>query len=389
MGRSSASCHYQFSANRLISRVHVAASFKTGSTSKEDKIEIVCSGWNGIKIHCRGNVVALGKGDTFCSSQQGLDVIVDAHENRIRIKWPLPDENAFTSGSSDEEISPTRNVRSLQRHSTPPSPLRARNFIASPVSPSRAVKAVNIPSSPPNPLQPSNGPVVIFEDTSVSPERFKVPSMTVSQSTQKLTQSISVPADSQDGSLAEPQDFSDQDEENDPVVHSFGPFGANLLPRMASFTTGSQTNSPQKAQPLGASVSPSQRQSRPVAFDIKTHVVNQLAYSRLSSTPLSTIISHFPADAGSFSHDTVTSIISQTECVGEITREGKDAYGKPLESEYYYIPDKDEDEMRREAIVNDLRKPGLRSCRKQHKVRRTPCHMYCAKELLSHLLTFS
>jgi len=61
-------------------------------------------------------------------------------------------------------------------------------------------------------------------------------------------------------------------------------------------------------------------------------------------------------------------VITETACIGEVAREGKDAAGKPLESEYYYIPDQDEDEKRKEAVVNDLRKPGLRACRKQHKV---------------------
>lgn len=50
-------------------------------------------------------------------------------------------------------------------------------------------------------------------------------------------------------------------------------------------------------------------------------------------------------------------------------RQGRqDAAGKRLESEYYYIPDKDEDEKRKEAVVTELMKPGLRACRKQHKV---------------------
>ena len=56
------------------------------------------------------------------------------------------------------------------------------------------------------------------------------------------------------------------------------------------------------------------------------------------------------------------------DCVGEVVREGKDAAGKALESEYYYVPDKDTDEKRKEVVANDLMKPGLRACRKQHKV---------------------
>jgi hypothetical protein len=376
MGRSSASCQYQFSANRLISRVHVLGVFKTStSLLQPDQIQITCCGWNGIKIHCGGKIQELSKGDTFSSSQEGLDIILDAHDSRICVKWPTKSGTPFSLGSSDEECSPTRYPRSLRRHSTPPSPLRPRHRIASPVSPSPAVQAVSIPSSPPNPLQPSTGPVVVYEDKSVSPERGADESLKVSQSTVKMSQSASaLLAQSQDSLLSEPQDFSDQDEENDPIIHSFGPFGANLLPRMASFTAGDSRNrSPRKesrvqVDPLKATASPSQPRSRPDSFDVKTHIINQLAFSRLSSTPLSTILSHFPDKAENLSSDEVKDIIAQTACIGEVTREGKDAAGRALESEYYYIPDEDEDDMRREAVVNDLRKPGLRACRKQHKV---------------------
>jgi regulator of nonsense transcripts 2 len=69
------------------------------------------------------------------------------------------------------------------------------------------------------------------------------------------------------------------------------------------------------------------------------------------------------------SKDEIKDILESAKCIGKVSREGKDAAGKPLENEYYYVPDLDDDSMRREAVVNDLRKPGLRSCRKQHKVR--------------------
>ena len=385
MGRSSASCHYQLSSNRLISRVHVSACFKAASANlNQDQIDITCTGWNGVKVHCRGKVLELGKGDTFSSCHKGLDIMVDVQDSRICVKWPVNSDNAFSSGSSDEENSPSRHPRSLRRHSTPPSPLRPCNRIASPVSPSPAVQAVSIPSSPPNLLQPSGGPVVVYEDEPLSPERSVHESLTVSQSTHKMSQPVDATlAQSQDSLLKQSHEFSDQDEENDPIIHSFGPFGANLLPRMASFTAGdSRTSSPRKASrqqalPLKSSASPSQPRNRAHSFDIKSHIINQLAFSRLSSTPMSTIISHFPDDAGEFSDHDVNEIVAQTSCIGEVAREGKDAAGKPLESEYYYIPDEDEDEIRREAVVNDLRKPGLRACRKQHKV-------YCAASFDDH-----
>lgn len=379
MGRSSATCDYQLSSNRLISRVHVTACFKPATSNlKKDQIEVACTGWNGVKVHCRGKAVVLSKGHTFTSCHKGLDVIIDAQDSRICVKWPSKDDTPFSSGSSDEEGSPSRRPRYLKRHSTPPSPHRLRQQIASPVSPSPAVLAapnVSIQSSPPSLLQPSGVPVIVYEDKSVSPAHRHHESMTGSQTTVKFSQPASVLlAPSQDSLLSESQDFSDQDEENDPIIHSFGPFGANLLPRMASFTTGDPpSSSPRKEsrarlEPLKSSASPSQPRKRSNSFDLKTHVINQLAFSRLSSTPLSTILSHFPDDAGDCSSENVKEIIAQTSCIGEVTREGKDAAGRALESEYYYIPDEDEDEMRREAVVNDLRKPGLRACRKQHKV---------------------
>jgi regulator of nonsense transcripts 2 len=113
---------------------------------------------------------------------------------------------------------------------------------------------------------------------------------------------------------------------------------------------------------------------------VRNHAVNQLAFSRLSSTPFSTILNNLPpsfwrSNANNLSGPVraeIRYILENTKCIGKVAREGKDAAGKPLESEYYYIPDFDDDEMRRETVVNNLRKPGLRNCRKQHKV----CTLY-------------
>ncbi|KAI5283888.1 hypothetical protein KEM54_001760 [Ascosphaera aggregata] len=114
---------------------------------------------------------------------------------------------------------------------------------------------------------------------------------------------------------------------------------------------------------------------------IRNHAVNQLAFSRLNSAPLSTILNHLPPEywrksspSASPSHTfrvltraEIKIIIEGTPCIGVVNREGKDAAGKPLESEYYYIPDADGDEVRSIAVTSQLMKPGLRSCRKQHK----------------------
>ena len=396
MGRSSASCDYQFSSNRLISRVHVEACFKPASSRLErDRVEIKCSGWNGIKIHCKGQVYEIKKGETFATDVRNSEIMVDVHDSRVVIEWPPKSRlGALSSEDENEENSPTKRQRAMLRHSTPPSPspMQARRRLSSPISPSPAVRAV-MPSSPPLPL----APVEIYEDPEPAEESSgTVTGVEVSQSTQVLSQIIEQPKQpeqpeqpeiSQSGSLSSAEDFSENDEENDPIIHSFGLFGANLLPRMASISAGDSPGpsiSVDSARSSHTEPSATDNVRIPVKMndpdvDVQDHIINQLAFSRLSSTPLSTVLSHLPREAGVVSIDEVRQLVRDIPCIGEVRREGKDAAGKTLESEFYYIPDEDEDVQRKEAVVNDLRKPGLRACRKQHKVFRAPlsiarCH---------------
>ena len=380
MGRSSASCHYQLSSNRLISRVHVQATYKPASSvGEKDRVEIVCTGWNPIKVHCLGQVYELKKAQRFSSDAKDVDIMVDALDARVLLKWP-PIPRLGPVSSDEEEGSPTKRSRTLRRHSTPPSPspLQTRHRLVSPISPSPAVRAALLQSSPSHAFNfPQDVPVVVYEDEPSPGKNVEEDPAAVSQSTQTPSQhSQANPVESQESALSSSQDFSDHDEENDPIIHSFGPFGANLSQRMASFTAG---DSPRlgtpprsfRAEPLQPAISPPQKSSFSNDFDVAGHVINQLAFSRLSSTPLSTILSHLPDEAGIMSNHDLASLISAIDCVGKVTREGKDAAGKPLETEYYYIPEQDQDEKRKEAVVNDLQKPGLRACRKQHKVRDT------------------
>ena len=385
LGRSSASCDLQLSSNRLISRIHVIARYKAAGHSMDvDRIQLHCVGWNAITVHCGGKPYELKKSETFTTDLRDSEILLDVHESRVRVHWPQKPH--LGPASSDDEGSPTKRQRAMLRHSTPPSPSPAQTRCrpVSPVSPSPAVQAV-LPSSPPlpAPIDPlAHGAptptVEIYEDPEPGDENMPPPSATQPSqaATHTLSQSLNVSIKSQD-LLASPNlDFSDNDEENDPIIHSFGPFGANLLPRMASFNTASSpvrkgSPKPSKAphtDPLRPSRSPAQPSSFSKDFDIKEHIVNQLAFSRLSSTPLSTILSHLPREAGIETKASLREIIDDLECVGEIVREGKDAAGKPLESEYYYLSEKDQDEQRKELVSNDLVKPGLRACRKQHKV---------------------
>lgn len=186
---------------------------------------------------------------------------------------------------------------------------------------------------------------------------------------------------SQTSALSEPEEFSEHDEENDPIVHSFGPFGDDILSRFQSF----QPQSPErKRKPLKASTNSPSRgasTSRTSNSPVKNHVINQLAFSRVHALPLSTIHTNLPAELrGAMAkpsdvenRDVLTTselktLLDEIPCVGEISREGKDAAGKLLESEFYYVPEMDLDEMRRVTVTQSLGKTSIRAARKQHKV---------------------
>jgi hypothetical protein len=408
MGRSSVSCHHQLAASRMISRVHVKATYKPAPNPFDrDRVEIVCMGWNGIKIHCQGRKYDLAKGKTFTSDIKDADIMIDVHEARVLVQWPRSETRDCPSTDSEQtsdEATPTQ--RRQSRRELQESPLLERQRLASPVSPSPAAKLA-IPPSSPIFTPRSRAAVVVFEDEPSPLKRHNTVTGVTSQSARRATAMLHTSHASELSDLSRHDEFSDNDEENDPIVHSFGPFGENLLPRMASFRAGDSpvqtARSPRSllpAQPLQPLRSPRQpatvheeRDTEPTETKtlytdeaserVRNHAANQLAFSRLSSTPFSTILNNLPPAYWRSGHGNVTgpsksdirNILASTKFIGRVAREGKDAAGKPLESEYYYVPDEDDDVMRRSAVVDDLRKPGLRNCRKQHKVC-NPCSQY-------------
>lgn len=434
MGRSSNSSHFQLSANRLISRVHVRARYLQAATPLEaNKIEITCNGWNGMKLHCQGRTWELRKGDSFSSETEGTEIMADVHDARVLIQWPkrsssAVDANGLLSDASWEDSPPrsqTRASATLQA-----SPLRRPARIQSPDSPTPAPRRRSVVAA-----DEESGIQIYEDDEENLPDSngHEEPDVGDSMRTE-VTASFSSDFEPDE----EDQDDSDPDEENDPIIHSFGPYGANISTRMASISTKSpRATSSKRALKNGstetlvprkstrdldsAEASPRKRakkedsreqtptpNGRPKEEEeddeeeevkkeeeeedeeeeeeeeeeekpakilseadaaISNHVVNQLAYSRLSSTPLSTIMHNLPAEqTRDLSRDALRVLIETTACIGIIERQGKDAAGKALESEYYYIPEVDTDAQRRAAVVDGLRKPSLRACRKQHKV---------------------
>lgn len=349
-------------------------------------------GWNGVKVHCQNRAWELGKGDSFTSETEDADIMLDVQDARVVVQWPQRERKSSTPVHSDstwdDENSPRRAMAAAQQRSPQSSPLRRRPRLQSPVSPSPAVQAAFAPASVLSHADPVAPPtILVYEDERLpSPPGGDQDAAAESQSTQFASQPLGAGLlVSHSTSLGESHDFFDRDEENDPIIHSFGPFGDNLLPRMASFTTGASPDRRLHLSPLKeASSSPQRRSSSESTREadnhqVMNHVMNQLAFSRLSSTPLSTILNNLPAELKGTSpsrkenkgvtQEDLKRLLDATSCIGEVAREGKDAAGKPLESEYYYIAELDTDEQRRGAVVDGMKKLGLRACRKQHKVR--------------------
>ncbi|EDO65102.2 hypothetical protein GE21DRAFT_5541 [Neurospora crassa] len=416
MGRSSNSSHYQLSSNRLVSRVHVHARYIPATEALEpNKVEITCTGWNGLKLHCQGQTWELAKGDSFTSETEGAEIMIDVHDTRVLVQWPPRekdrDSSAPLSDSSwDETPRPMRRGRRPGSDSDEGSPIRRPRRISSPESPTPANGSTS--KADLDDLLSDNdedgAAVEIYEDEEEDEQELPKLTDTGRGDTTLITsvdQSFSISSD-----LSDPQsdeDYADQDpdEENDPIIPSFGPCGENLSSRLESFTTatspprartpdrdysgssdgeraGSVTPKPLKSSsenvagaswqasptPAPRSPSPVSKLSEELTATISNHVINQLAFSRLSSTPLSTIMNNLPADdRRQVTKDELRRLIEATACIGIIERQGKDAAGKPLESEYYYVPEFDTDEHRRLAVTDGLRKPSLRACRKQHK----------------------
>lgn len=387
MGRSSNSSDYQFPANRHISRVHVRASYHApDSAHPAGRVEVECLGWNGAKVHCRGDIVELAKGETWMSDKPMSQIIVDVQDTRVMVVWPKEESReppSIGSRSPWAVESPTkrRAISAPQFASSPPALLPHRP--QSPISPS----PLNTTFSSTFRVDQQEE-VQVYEDhdseedaphdATPEPQLADTPEPPAPIARYNPVQG------SQKSPLSEPEEFSEHDEENDPIVHSFGPFGEDILSRFQSF----QPKSPErKRKPLKASPNSPGRlgsTSKTSNSPIRNHVINQLAFSRVHSLPLSTIHTNLPAELrGAMANPSdaenqnvlttseLKTLLDEIPCVGEISREGKDAAGKLLESEFYYVPEMDPDEMRRVTVTQSLGKTSIRAARKQHKVRRS------------------
>ncbi|KAH0565355.1 hypothetical protein GP486_001256 [Trichoglossum hirsutum] len=383
MGRSSTSCDYALRGNSLISRIHARVRYiPAPSVMESNKIEIHCVGYNGMTVHCRGRAWKMAEDERFISDEEHVEIMLDIQNSRVSVAWPVCERKRSPPDSDStwyEESSPRQAMDTLPSSggAIGSSPLRHGARLRSPVSPSPAGHA-HFPTSstflPSEPEEDQNA-IAIYEDEDVSDDDQDDQELPgPAELSRKGSELTNDEDDYQSSSeLSEPQsEFLDHNEENDPIIHAFGPSGENILPRMASLPTGASPDRSPIGSQTSLHVAASEEDDKPDNDALANHIINQLAFSRTQSTPMSTLLANLPSEfkrhSSSWNERNLKDILTSALCIGEISREGKDAAGKALENEFYYVPEKDVDQDRRAAIVEALGKPSLRSCRKQHKV---------------------
>lgn len=100
---------------------------------------------------------------------------------------------------------------------------------------------------------------------------------------------------------------------------------------------------------------------------VKRVLVNHLAFSRLSSTPITDLQGISKSTQALTPKQMRVLLTRGAPGVGVIYREGKDAAGKPLDEEYFYDIDKDDDRDRVNMVNTTKGRATLRNCRKKHK----------------------
>ena len=101
--------------------------------------------------------------------------------------------------------------------------------------------------------------------------------------------------------------------------------------------------------------------------EVQHVLANHLAFGNSLQVPLSQLRT-VSSQIRTLQKDELRYILGNVRCIGIIYRQGKDAAGKPLEEEYFYDMEKDDDLQRKNLVsVTKGGRSELRSCRRTHK----------------------
>ncbi|KAK9379937.1 uncharacterized protein V2V93DRAFT_372738 [Kockiozyma suomiensis] len=328
LGRSSNSSSVVLSrTNKLISRVHVVTQY----VPERDTVCVQCEGWNGARVGTPGREYALAKGENV-EIDARVPIIIDVCGERARVEVVIDHEEEEDEEETDDEVF-----------------VKAKDMGKGELS-----------------RQPSAVEFTVWEDSKEASKDSQIPAPAkqIEENVHKVVKDVKenekhakVIKDAKENEIKNAKEIDKQvkvTKDNKTKVRE-----------VKSELEDTHLNSQQHQQAFADSAA-TLTDDTDEEEKLRTHIIAHLAYSRLASTPLSSLRTSLPI-VEFVSDNKLRSIISNVSCIGIIPRRGKDASGKRLEEQYYYIPEQDSD-LHRRAAVEELRGvAGIRSCRKVHK----------------------
>lgn len=394
IGRSSKSCDFHFdSIDKTISRTHVSIHHTN------DKIILKCLGFNGFamrvpktchvfaskndasyfklteskdpldisKLNFTSRTIKLDSGHTEFAVNRNESVELDKINNimleirnHVALINPLDDEDELTDEETPVLIKNHQGPKTITFTPVKPiesvlTPQAKKIFEITPEEPTPSKSSPDQPVSQPKPelykFPPQSSMAnsfKIFEDHQNSKSSLKLPSKPIS-----LPQRPKTPLNDKTNSFNTlPQQKRKANSEEPPQQKQ----NQQLKKRKQKLVDVTEK----------LVIDQNCIENIPNVDEITNILVNHLAFSRLSSTPAS-FLNTISAVVSKISLKQLRVILHNSKCIGIIYRPGKDAAGKPLEEEYYYMPENDDDGERPKLVSSIRGHGGLRSCRRTHK----------------------
>ncbi|KTW31364.1 hypothetical protein T552_00009 [Pneumocystis carinii B80] len=314
IGRSSQSCNLSISKkNRFISRIHAKLEYH----SENKAVYITCLGWNGMLLHIQMGLEPrkIKKGETSVVEWEPDigSIIVEIAGSCSRILWPISLELSIDNETSIDRID---SLYTNNENVPPFSQKIYRNLGFYKNKPER---------SPLKELTYQD-----FENTRIT----------------DLPMFFNFSNFSRPASLNNSDTYVNHGSDN--------PYSTFLSTDKAKIDTNNS---------LSLDIENFGSDFNSTDSNLLDSVLTTLAFSPLSAVPLSTLTCLFPSTF--LKEDVEEWLRNAGQFIAEIKREGKDASGKPLENQWYYVPEKDDNEERKANLLPFI-KP-IRQSRKIHK----------------------
>lgn len=369
VGRSSKSSDFAVRAsNRLASRKHARLSVN----SDENLLMVECLGWNGLSISVPTSTDASIESDEYQVSRGQIlniecipGITMNVHGDKAYIE--IFDDNHASEATEDESWS----------HINPAEAFPTSEEVQPPL-------AKRIRSHPSEVVMSKRASPIPEEKIETVPKHETLEAEHLIQGDLKNNGASEDPkVDAESGNSAESSRAEDTAEM---FLHTKLEMADNAtaqFPKKNSSFSGNDMDNQENvsiswSNSRVSSVEPSsenqgrksRRTAEPISDQLKLEmgnvIVNNVAFSRQSAVPFGSIRRANP-QFQNYSKSQLQEFIRSLDCIGVIEGGVEDTTGRKAEDEYYYIPQKDKSEERRNAVQNCKGHRSLRNCRKTPK----------------------